>query len=68
MQDVLERPVLCPIAIDDSWKTCDWWHALMDENRECTILDFSCEEDFEDKFRRLLEGLTQFYGLEEEVV
>ena len=24
LEKVLKRDVLCPVALDDAWKTCDW--------------------------------------------
>lgn len=59
-----KRDVLCPIALDDSWKDCDWPERLREQIMEYNILDFSAWED-EDKFRRtfgrLLDGLDLFY-------
>lgn len=59
-----KRDVLCPVALDDSWKDCDWPERLREQIMEYNILDFSGWKD-EDKFRRmfgrLLDGLDLFY-------
>lgn len=59
-----KRDVLCPVALDDSWKDCDWPKRLREQIMEYNILDFSEWKD-EDKFRRmfgrLLDGLDLFY-------
>jgi uncharacterized protein YjbI with pentapeptide repeats len=58
------RDVLCPIALDDSWKDCKWPARLREQIMEYNILDFSEWRD-EDKFRRtfgrLVDGLDLFY-------
>ena len=59
-----ERDVLCPVALDDSWKDSPWPKRLMEQVMEYNILDFSDWEDdskFEDMFRRLIDGLELFY-------
>ena len=61
----LDRDVLCPIVLDDSWKDCKWPQRLRDQIEEYHILDFSCWQDpsvFEGMFERLLAGLDLFYG------
>ena len=58
------RDVLCPVALDDSWKTCKWPERLREQIMEYNILDFS---DWQDSvymlrmFSRLIEGLGLFY-------
>ena len=58
------RDVLCPVALDESWKTCHWPERLREQIMEYNILDFSAWED-EDQFRRmfgrLIDGLDMFY-------
>jgi uncharacterized protein YjbI with pentapeptide repeats len=58
------RDVLCPVALDDRWKTGRWPERLREQIMEYNILDFSEWRD-EDKFRRmfsrLLDGLDLFY-------
>jgi len=58
------RDVLCPIALDDSWKSSPWPKRVMEQILEYNILDFSAwEEDvkFEGIFRKLIDGLELFY-------
>lgn len=58
------RDVLCPIALDDSWKTSPWPKRVMEQIMEYNILDFSAWEDdvkFEGMFRKLIDGLELFY-------
>lgn len=59
-----KHDVLCPVALDDSWKACRWPERLREQIMEYNILDFSEWKD-EDKFRRmfsrLLDGLDLFY-------
>lgn len=58
------RDILCPIALDESWKTCRWPERLREQITEYNILDFS-DWDNEDTFRRmfgrLIDGLDLFY-------
>ena len=64
----LGRDVLCPISLDDSWKTCGWSEILMKKVLKYNILDFSDWRDsinFEDKFQRLINGLKLFYRIDE---
>ena len=58
------RDVLCPVALDDSWKTSPWPKRVMEQIMEYNILDFSAWEDdskFEGMFRKLIDGLGLFY-------
>lgn len=58
------RDVLCPIALDDSWKSSPWPKRVMEQIMEYNILDFSAWEDdvkFERMFRKLIDGLELFY-------
>jgi hypothetical protein len=60
----MERDVLCPIALDDSWKSSRWPKRLMEQIMEYNILDFSEWEDdvkFDGMFRKLIDGLELFY-------
>jgi len=60
----LGRDVLCPVALDDSWKSTPWPARIMEQIMEYNILDFSGWEDpriFEAKFSKLLNGLDLFY-------
>ncbi len=55
---------LCPIALDDDWKSSRWPQRVMEQVMEYNILDFSKWEDeatFNSKFAKLLSGLDLFY-------
>jgi uncharacterized protein YjbI with pentapeptide repeats len=59
-----KRDVLCPVALDDSWKDCDWPERIREQIMEYNVLDFSGWEDkanFRRMFSRLLDGLDLFY-------
>jgi uncharacterized protein YjbI with pentapeptide repeats len=59
-----KRDVLCPVALDDSWKDCKWPERLREQIMEYNILDFSKwrdEDEFQRTFSRLLDGLDLFY-------
>jgi hypothetical protein len=64
LEKELGRDVLCPVALDDSWKTCRWPERLREQIMEYNILDFSAWQD-EAFFRRtaakLIDGLDLFY-------
>ena len=59
-------PVLCPIALDDSWKEGRWPENLMRTLIEFNILDFSrwnegaAQQDI--LFKKLIDGLKLFYS------
>lgn len=58
------KEVLCPIALDDSWKTAKWPTRLMEQIMEYNILDFSKWEDdkfFKPVFNKMINGLDMFY-------
>jgi hypothetical protein len=58
------KDALCPVALDDSWKTCRWPERLKEQIMEYNILDFSNwldQNQFERMFARLIEGLAIFY-------
>lgn len=58
------KDALCPVALDDSWKTCHWPERLREQIMEYNILDFSNWQDeviFQRQFTKLLEGLNLFY-------
>ncbi|MEW5939426.1 MAG: toll/interleukin-1 receptor domain-containing protein, partial [Chloroflexota bacterium] len=64
LEKELGRDALCPIALDDSWKSSKWPGRVMEQITEYNILDFSGWEDkstFEGKFAKLLGGLDLFY-------
>lgn len=58
------RDVLCPVALDDSWKSSPWPQRIMEQIMEYNILDFSSWRDdskFDSMFRKLINGLELFY-------
>ncbi|MEK6411112.1 MAG: toll/interleukin-1 receptor domain-containing protein [Acidobacteriota bacterium] len=58
------RDVLCPIALDQSWKTCKWPERLKEQVVEYHILDFSnwkSQSSFQRMFSKLTDGLVLFY-------
>ena len=58
------KDAMCPIALDESWKSCRWPARLREQMTEYNILDFSGWKDtptFEKQFRKLVEGLNLFY-------
>lgn len=58
------RDVLCPVALDDSWKTCRWPERLREQIMEYNIIDFSGWQDFsilQAQFTKLVNGLSIFY-------
>ena len=58
------RDVLCPVALDDSWKDSHWPKRVMEQVTEYNILDFSEWEDnaeFGKLFKKLIDGLELFY-------
>lgn len=64
LEKELGRDVICPVALDDSWKDCAWPARLRRQIMEYTILDFSKWQDegeFGRMFRRLVDGLDLFY-------
>jgi hypothetical protein len=64
LEKELGRDVLCPVALDDSWKTCRWPERLREQIMEYNILDFSAWQDeafFQRAAARLIDGLDLFY-------
>ena len=64
LEKEMGRDVLCPIALDDSWKSSRWPKRVMEQIMEYNILDFSAWRDdskFEGMFRKLIDGLELFY-------
>jgi len=60
----LGRDVLCPVALDDSWKSSPWPKRIMEQVMEYNILPFSSWKDdaiFEQTFVKLIDGLQLFY-------
>ncbi len=64
LEKELKRDVLCPVALDDSWKNSPWSKRIMEQVMEYNILDFSAWKDdsqFENIFKKLIDGLGLFY-------
>ena len=64
LEKELKRDVLCPVALDDSWKSSPWPERVMEQVMEYNVLDFSKWQDdnaFQQMFVRLLDGLQLFY-------
>jgi hypothetical protein len=65
LEKELGRDVLCPIALDDSWKDCDWSQTLRTQIEKYNILPFAGWQDpsaMTKMFGRLVDGLSIFYG------
>jgi len=64
LEKEMGRDVLCPVALDDSWKSSRWPKRVMEQIMEYNILDFSAWEDdvkFAGMFLKLIDGLELFY-------
>ena len=64
LEKELKRDVLCPVALDDSWRDCGWPGVLRQQIMDYNIMDFSQwkdEAEFRRKFGKLVEGLDLFY-------
>jgi hypothetical protein len=64
LEKELNRDVLCPIALDDSWKSAQWPARLMEQIMEYNILDYSNWKDdksFAQVFHKMISGLDMFY-------
>jgi uncharacterized protein YjbI with pentapeptide repeats len=64
LEKELGRDTLCPVALDDSWKSSHWPKRVMEQIMEYNLLDFSAWKDdvkFESMFRKLIDGLELFY-------
>ena len=58
------RDAMCPIALDESWKTCSWPATLREQIMDYNILDFSNWHDdasFQKQFGKLIDRLNLFY-------
>jgi hypothetical protein len=64
LEKEIGRDVLCPIALDWSWKSTTWPVRLIRQIMEYHILDFSSwrdNESFEKMFNKMIKGLDMFY-------
>ena len=63
-EKITGKDALCPVALDDSWKSCHWPERLREQIMEYNILDFSNWTDdayLQKMFGKLLKGLDLFY-------
>lgn len=59
-----KRDVLCPISLDNSWKTCAWTSVLKNQMEKYHILDFSEwreESELIAMYQKLVSGLKENY-------
>ncbi len=59
------RDLLCPVALDESWKSCPWPDWLRRQIEAYNILDFSSWQEgeaMERQFAKLYDGLKLSYG------
>jgi hypothetical protein len=64
LEKEIGKDVLCPIALDNSWKTAKWPARLMEQIKEYNILDYSNWNDgqaFNQVFNKMISGLDMFY-------
>jgi hypothetical protein len=64
LEKEIGRDVLCPIALDASWKSAKWPARLMEQIKEYNILDYSKWNDdkaFSQVFNKMISGLDMFY-------
>jgi uncharacterized protein YjbI with pentapeptide repeats len=64
LEKEIGRAVLCPVALDDSWKNGHYPKDSVEAIMESDILDFSAWQDnskFEDMFRKLIDELKLSY-------
>ena len=65
LEKEIGRDVICPIALDDSWKSTNWPKRLIRQVMEYNVLDFSGWQDatvFKKNFKKLIDGLELFYS------
>jgi hypothetical protein len=64
LEKEMSRDVLCPVALDDSWKSSRWPKRIVEQITEYNILNFSAWKDddkFDGMFSKLMDGLELFY-------
>ncbi len=64
LEKEVQKDILCPVALDDSWKNSPWAKRIMEQILEYNILDFSEWDDdikFRNVFNKLIDGLGLFY-------
>jgi hypothetical protein len=65
LEKELDCDVLCPIALDSAWTTCQWPGPLRHQIENYHIVDFSSWQDVSFRrrqFKKLVEGLSRFYS------
>ncbi len=65
LEKVTGRAVLCPVALDDSWKTSHWSPLLLQQIAKYHILDVSGWANavtFGAQFQKILRGLGLYYS------
>lgn len=61
----IDKDVMCPIALDDTWKTSKWPRRIRNQVEEYNILDFSNwkqKREFNKMIDRLFTGMSIFYN------
>lgn len=61
----MKRDVLCPVALDNAWKTSNWPGPLRRQIQDYNVLDFSQWRDadtLKGQFQKLINGLQNFYS------
>ena len=64
LEKKIDNDVLCPVALDESWKLSSWPERLIEQIKEYNILDFSAwndESKFNTVFDKLITGLNLYY-------
>jgi uncharacterized protein YjbI with pentapeptide repeats len=64
LEKTSEKDVLCPVALDESWKSSAWPQRFMEQVMEYNILDFSKwenDQEFKKMFAKLSDGLNLYY-------
>lgn len=64
LEKSLERDVLCPVALDTSWKSCSWPGPLRGQIEKYHVVDFSQwnhKSAMDRQFGKLIDGLSLFY-------
>ncbi|HJO03868.1 MAG TPA: toll/interleukin-1 receptor domain-containing protein [Acidobacteriota bacterium] len=64
-----DTDVLCPIALDEAWKTCDWPGPILRRMKDHEVLDFSDWRDpaeFSPSCERLIDALPIFQAASRE--
>ncbi len=60
LEKELGRDVLCPVAIDGAWKTCQWSGPLRSQIQKYYVMDLSARN--ERQMEKLIDGLRLHYA------